>query len=53
MYNNCPINNSCCVHVPLQGCFEQLLKALQKHANIVGGIAVGIGGLEVKSTGHK
>ncbi|CDQ99894.1 unnamed protein product, partial [Oncorhynchus mykiss] len=34
-------------HSAVQGCFEQLLKALQKHANIVGGIAVGIGGLEV------
>nr|XP_029489251.1 tetraspanin-1-like [Oncorhynchus nerka] len=34
-------------HSDVQGCFEQLLTALQKHANIVGGIAVGIGGLEV------
>ncbi|XP_013978977.1 tetraspanin-1 isoform X2 [Salmo salar] len=34
-------------HSAVQGCFEQLLEALQKHANIVGGIAVGIGGLEV------
>ncbi|XP_036834588.1 tetraspanin-1 isoform X2 [Oncorhynchus mykiss] len=34
-------------HSAVQGCFKQLLKALQKHANIVGGIAVGIGGLEV------
>ncbi|XP_024278555.2 tetraspanin-1 isoform X2 [Oncorhynchus tshawytscha] len=34
-------------HSAVQGCLKQLLKALQKHANIVGGIAVGIGGLEV------
>ncbi|KAK6313775.1 hypothetical protein J4Q44_G00152340 [Coregonus suidteri] len=33
----------------VQGCFEQLLEALQKNANIIGGIVVGIGGLEVAS----
>lgn len=31
-----------------QGCFEQILEILKQHANIVGGIAAGIGVLEVK-----
>ncbi|XP_071771233.1 tetraspanin-1 [Centroberyx gerrardi] len=32
---------------PVEGCFEQILETLKKHANIVGGIAAGIGVLEV------
>lgn len=33
---------------PPQGCFHQILEILKEHANIVGGIAAGIGVLEVK-----
>lgn len=35
-------------HSPPQGCFRHILKTLKEHANIVGGIAAGIGVLEVK-----
>lgn len=35
-------------HFAPQGCFEQILEGLKEHANIVGGIAAGIGVLEVK-----
>lgn len=35
-------------HFPPQGCFEDILETLIEHANIVGGIAAGIGVLEVK-----
>uniref|UniRef100_A0A3B5A5K0 Tetraspanin n=1 Tax=Stegastes partitus TaxID=144197 RepID=A0A3B5A5K0_9TELE len=31
----------------VQGCFEQILETLREHANIVGGIAAGIGVLEI------
>lgn len=31
-----------------QGCFHHILDSLKEHANIVGGIAAGIGVLEVK-----
>uniref|UniRef100_A0AAV2KPU3 Tetraspanin n=1 Tax=Knipowitschia caucasica TaxID=637954 RepID=A0AAV2KPU3_KNICA len=31
----------------MKGCFEQILISLQEHANIVGGIAAGIGVLEI------
>nr|XP_057929596.1 tetraspanin-1 [Doryrhamphus excisus]XP_057929597.1 tetraspanin-1 [Doryrhamphus excisus] len=33
----------------VQGCFEQILASLKKHANIVGGIAAGIGVLEISA----
>lgn len=33
---------------PPQGCFKHILESLKEHANIVGGIAAGIGVLEVK-----
>ncbi|XP_053287496.1 tetraspanin-1 [Pleuronectes platessa] len=31
----------------VQGCFQQILETLKKHANIVGGIAAGVGVLEL------
>ncbi|XP_035032977.1 tetraspanin-1 [Hippoglossus stenolepis] len=31
----------------VQGCFQQILETLKKHANIVGGIAAGVGVLEI------
>ncbi|XP_069578861.1 tetraspanin-1 [Brachyistius frenatus] len=31
----------------MQGCFEQILETLKQHANIVGGVAAGIGVLEI------
>ncbi|XP_047443529.1 tetraspanin-1 isoform X2 [Mugil cephalus] len=31
----------------VQGCFEQILETLKEHANIVGGIAAGVGVLEI------
>uniref|UniRef100_A0A667YTI5 Tetraspanin 1 n=1 Tax=Myripristis murdjan TaxID=586833 RepID=A0A667YTI5_9TELE len=37
----------------IKGCFDQILEIFKKHANIVGGIAAGIGVLEVKSQGKK
>lgn len=39
-----------CPPVP-QGCFKHILKDLRKHADIVGGVAAGIGVLEVKALG--
>ncbi|XP_054646160.1 tetraspanin-1 [Dunckerocampus dactyliophorus] len=33
----------------VQGCFEQMLESLKEHANIVGGIAAGVGVLEISA----
>ncbi|XP_076132168.1 tetraspanin-1 [Alosa pseudoharengus] len=42
-----PCSNTTAKYSEIQGCFEQLLTILKKNANIVGGIAAGICGVEV------
>lgn len=45
--NQNPCNATAAKYSDIKGCFEQLLTILKKDANIVGGIAAGICGIEV------
>nr|XP_043900689.1 tetraspanin-1 isoform X2 [Solea senegalensis] len=45
--NNAPCSPGEAERSAVQGCFEHILEVFQEHANIVGGIAAGIGVLEI------
>ncbi|XP_051231747.1 tetraspanin-1 isoform X2 [Dicentrarchus labrax] len=45
--NSAPCSSAEAERSGVQGCFEQILETLKEHANIVGGIAAGIGVLEI------
>uniref|UniRef100_A0A3Q2QPH9 Tetraspanin n=1 Tax=Fundulus heteroclitus TaxID=8078 RepID=A0A3Q2QPH9_FUNHE len=49
----CSINMDPCssieaARLPVQGCFDPILKNLKEHTNVAGGVAAGVGLLEVK-----
>ncbi|XP_035509873.1 tetraspanin-1 [Morone saxatilis] len=45
--NSAPCSSAEAERSAVQGCFKQILETLKEHANIVGGIAAGIGVLEI------